>query len=135
MSSPTTLSKVKAYLDGHQPPGGKANLLLRQRQSALEQAWRDLLKYSNMKETIVIQNLKCSGCAASIGKALKAFPEVETVTVDLEQAAVTIETKAAAQREQYERALTEAGYPPEGEKNPLGRKAKSFVSCAIGRMG
>ncbi len=88
-----------------------------------------------MKETIVVQNLKCNGCAASISKALKAFPEVETVTVDLETAAVTVETTAAAHRGQYEQALTQAGYPPEGEKNPLGRKAKSFVSCAIGRMG
>lgn len=88
-----------------------------------------------MKETIVIQNLKCNGCAASISKALKAFPEVETVSVDLETAAVTIETTAPTQRLQYEQALTQAGYPPEGIENSLGRKAKSFVSCAIGRMG
>jgi copper chaperone len=88
-----------------------------------------------MKETIVVQNLKCEGCAASITKTLKAFPEVDAVAVDFAAAAVTIDTKNAAQRKQYERALTKAGYPPAGEKNPLGRKAKSFVSCAIGRMG
>ena len=87
-----------------------------------------------MKETIVIQNLKCDGCAGSITKALKKFPEVETVAVDFETATITIDTTATSKRKQYERALTHAGYPPVGEKNPLGRKAKSFISCAIGRL-
>jgi copper chaperone len=87
-----------------------------------------------MKEMIVIQNLKCDGCVGSITKALKKFPEVETVSVDFETATITIGTTTASKRKQYERALTHAGYPPVGENNSMGRKAKSFISCAIGRL-
>jgi hypothetical protein len=30
--------------------------------------------------------------------------------------------------------LSKLGYPVEGEQNPLLRKAKSYVSCAVGRI-
>ena len=30
--------------------------------------------------------------------------------------------------------LSKLGYPIVGENNPLTKKAKSFVSCAVGRM-
>ncbi len=87
-----------------------------------------------MKEIIAIQNLKCGGCASSIIGALQAFPEVASVSVDLTTNTVIINTNGTPQRALYEDTLTAAGYPPEGKENPLGRKAKSFVSCAIGRM-
>lgn len=86
------------------------------------------------REIIVIQNLKCNGCVNSISQMLGAFPEIDHVDISLEDATVTIDTNAAGQREKYEHALTRAGYPPAGEANPLGRVAKSYVSCAIGRM-
>ncbi|MFN0035238.1 MAG: heavy-metal-associated domain-containing protein [Saprospiraceae bacterium] len=87
-----------------------------------------------MKETISIQNLKCSGCEASIHKSLKAFPEVESVEVGFTDSTVHIESSISGQRHKYERALTQFGYPPQGAANPLGRKAKSYISCAIGRI-
>jgi len=31
--------------------------------------------------------------------------------------------------------LAHLGYPIDGDKNTLGSKAKSYVSCAIGKMG
>ena len=30
--------------------------------------------------------------------------------------------------------FSKLGYPTAGENNPLTKKAKSFVSCAVGRM-
>lgn len=86
------------------------------------------------QEIIYIQNLKCSGCANSIVQSLKAFPEVSDVRVDVEDACVNITTQDDTQREKYEDALIHAGYPPVGFANPLHRQAKSYVSCAIGRM-
>ena len=86
-----------------------------------------------MKEVIAIQNLKCSGCEASIVSTLAAFPEVEKVAVDFTDATVHIEANGPGQRKKYEQALTSAGYPPAGAANPLGRKVKSYISCAIGR--
>ena len=86
-----------------------------------------------MKEIIAIQNLKCSGCEASIIKAITAFPEVEKVEVDFTDATVHVEASGPEQREKYVQALTSAGYPPAGAANSLGRKAQSYISCAIGR--
>lgn len=86
------------------------------------------------REVIVIQNLKCNGCVNSISQMLGAFPEIAEVHISLEDATVTIDTNADGQREKYEKALAHAGYPPEGQVNSLGRKAKSYVSCAIGRI-
>lgn len=88
-----------------------------------------------MTDTITIQNLKCGGCAASIVKVLQAFPEVHDVSVDFENAAVVIDTDDVSQHPKYAHTLTQAGYPPVGEANTLGRKVNSYISCAIGRVG
>lgn len=87
-----------------------------------------------MTDTIYIQNLKCSGCAASITRTLQSFPEVGAVDIDFEEAAVRIETTAPEHRAQYEQALTAAGYPPVGVENTTSRKVRSYISCAIGRV-
>ena len=87
------------------------------------------------QEIITIQNLKCAGCVNSIAQVLGIFPEITDVKVDLDEATVSISTQADDQRSKYEASLTRAGYPPVGVDNPLHRKAKSYVSCAIGRMG
>ena len=86
-----------------------------------------------MKQSITIQNLKCAGCAASIEKALRRFPEVSGVAVDFEKGEVAFESALPGQLVKYRAALRRAGYPPEGEENRLADKAKSYVSCAIGR--
>lgn len=87
-----------------------------------------------MTETIFIQNLKCSGCASTIVNAVRALPEVKNVEVDMASAAVRVETAVAGARPKIAAALRQAGYPEAGEANPFSRKAKSYVSCAIGRM-
>lgn len=86
------------------------------------------------KETIVIQNLKCGGCVKTVVHLMEAFPEVSGVTVSLEDASITFSVPDEHPAEKYRQALADAGYPPEGDENTLGRKAKSYVSCAIGRM-
>ena len=87
-----------------------------------------------MNTSIVIQNLKCEGCAASIVKALRKFPEVTEAAVDFEKNAVDFETSSPLELEKYRDALHHAGYPPAGEENHFADKAKSYVSCAIGRV-
>jgi copper chaperone CopZ len=87
-----------------------------------------------MKEVIFIQNLKCSGCANSIQKALLAQPGVTAVKVDLEKDSVTIETASPDVRAHVAEVLAHLGYPEQGDENTMIRKAKSFVSCAIGRV-
>lgn len=86
------------------------------------------------KVEISIQNLKCGGCVKSIVHLMESFPEVSEVSVSPEDARVTFSVPEEQFAEKYRLALANAGYPPLGDDNTLSRKAKSYVSCAIGRM-
>lgn len=86
-----------------------------------------------MKYSIEIQNLKCGGCANSIKKGLSKLASVASVEVNVENSLVEIEATEAVEIALKEE-LARLGYPAVGENNPLGSKAKSFVSCAVGRM-
>lgn len=82
---------------------------------------------------IQIENLKCGGCASTITKALLDHKGVENVSVDLEKSIVTIST-TFSDLEQIKQKLAKLGYPEIGSKNNILHKAKSFVSCAVGKM-
>ncbi len=85
-------------------------------------------------EAIEVQNLKCGGCAASITKKLQELPEVKHVEVDLKTATVNVQLTNNGTVTTVKEKLTAIGYPPSNEHNGLGSKAKSFVSCATGRI-
>jgi copper chaperone len=88
-----------------------------------------------MKEYKVL-NVKCSGCANTlIGKLAPEFGEVE---VDLEQTPRVVRIfKADIDEERLRILLKSLGYPMADEDlgffEEAGTKAKSFVSCAIGK--
>ena len=77
-----------------------------------------------MKALLEIQNLKCNGCANTIITKLSDLKGIQDVKVDNETNTLT-ETIDL---------LSKLGYPEVGDKNAITTKAKSFVSCAIGRM-
>ena len=87
-----------------------------------------------MKTTLEIQNLKCGGCANTIITRLSALKNVSDVSVNNENDTVTFTHKDDATLLEGIRLLSKLGYPIVGENNPLTKKAKSFVSCAVGRM-
>lgn len=83
-----------------------------------------------------VENIKCGGCANSIRKSLLQLPEVTAVEVNVEQGQVTVEAPETS-REAIQKSLLSLGYPEKGTVHGLGSatsKAKSFVSCAVGRM-
>ena len=85
---------------------------------------------------IEIENLKCGGCARSILKGLAELPGVTNAEVDMEQQLVKYEG-AKATRPQVADKLRAMGYPERGTLHGLSAgvaNAKSFVSCAIGRI-
>ncbi len=85
---------------------------------------------------IEVENIKCGGCAASIRKGLEALDGVEGVEIDIEAGAVEAQADEA-RRPEIARKLASMGYPETGSVQGLksaGAKAKSFVSCAVGRM-
>lgn len=86
-----------------------------------------------MTTNIQIENLKCGGCASTIKKGISAINGVNDVAVDVENSIVTIDSENANLVEIKEK-LSKLGYPEVGDKNTVLHKAKSFVSCAVGRM-
>ena len=87
-----------------------------------------------MKSTIIIQNLKCGGCANTITTKISALENVSNVSVDIETSAVLFEVTIEEDINAVKDKLAAIGYPAEGEDNSVVSKAKSFVSCATGRM-
>jgi len=80
---------------------------------------------------IEVENIKCSGCANSIQQSLTKIKNVEDVKVDVE--AGIIEVTGDADYEIILNKLRELGYPEKGNNSVIS-KAKSYVSCAIGKM-
>jgi copper chaperone len=87
-----------------------------------------------MKTQIYIQNLKCGGCANTIIKNVSSVESVSNVTVNVEDNSVNFDLANNEKLEEIKLILKKIGYPEDGEANSLGSKAKSYVSCAIGKM-
>lgn len=87
-----------------------------------------------MKTTLIIQNLKCGGCANTVITRMSQLDNVDDIVVDNENDSVTFSYKTDSDLEKAIHLLSKLGYPVDGESNTLSKKAKSFVSCAIGRM-
>ena len=90
-------------------------------------------KLRMMTAAIQIENLKCGGCATTIKKGLLSLNAVKEVTVDVENSIVSI----ISENDDFEtikEKLAKLGYPEVGYKNTVLHKAKSFVSCAVGRI-
>jgi copper chaperone CopZ len=85
---------------------------------------------------ITVENIKCGGCAGSITKKLVEAFDTETIEVNIEQGTISIDVEDA-RREEVTQVLLDLGYPETDSVHGFGSakaKAKSFVSCAIGKM-
>jgi copper chaperone CopZ len=87
-----------------------------------------------MKTTVQIQNLKCNGCATTIKNNLQKLENIQNIEIELETSSVSFEYITESDLKVVEKELHHLGYPLEGEENKFQTKAKSFVSCAVGRM-
>ena len=86
-------------------------------------------------ETIFVENLKCKGCANTVRNAVSSILGVENVEVDNEHFKVMVEyDDRKVTHEDIAHKLAGIGYPEKGDANSLLTKAKSYVSCAIGRI-
>ncbi len=85
-------------------------------------------------ETIVIDNLKCHGCANTIRRELAWIGEVIKVDADVDNSIIKVDyTGKNNMRVVFVNKLRKLGYPEEGT-GKLNQKVKSYVSCAIGRI-
>ncbi len=85
-----------------------------------------------MKYSIEVENIKCSGCVKSINSSLLAIVGVKSVEVDIDKEIVAVEGEESTKTEVISK-LASMGYPERGQ-NDLLHRAKSYVSCAIGKM-
>ncbi len=87
--------------------------------------------------TLQVHNIKCGGCANTIQKRLSE--QFEGVSVDVDAGTVSADLSTPEAEQRFRQLLKQLGYPPIDET--LGgfesgvAKAKSFVSCAVGRVG
>ncbi len=83
-----------------------------------------------------VENIKCGGCASTIKKRLMEDDSINDVMVDVESGTVTISSEVDAS-EKWREQLLKLGYPQAGTAEGMASakaKAKSFVSCAVGRV-
>jgi copper chaperone len=81
--------------------------------------------------SIQVCNIKCHGCGNSIVSALEKAG-MKDISVDIAEQKVFFDGDI----ETAKKLLSKMGYPEIGspEAESLSKKAKSYVSCAIGRM-
>ena len=87
-----------------------------------------------MRSTIYIQNLKCKGCEATIINKLSKSNNLSVIDVNHEDESVSFDYDSNNDLEKAKHILESIGYPLQGEANRIGSKAKSYISCAIGRV-
>ena len=85
-----------------------------------------------MLHTFDVQNMRCGGCANTITKELSK--DFENVSVDVASKKVTVEIKNESDIIKGAEALKKLGYPLLGQDGTILDKAKSFVSCAVGKF-
>lgn len=86
-----------------------------------------------MENKIYVQNLKCGGCANTITNKLKDIQGVSNLNINVEESLITLNCSELI-LETVKETLKKAGYPEDGETNSFSSKAKSYVSCAIGKI-
>ena len=85
---------------------------------------------------ISVENIKCGGCANTIRTRLEKLDGIDSVAVDIESGRVIVDGDGSG-RESVIARLASLGYPETGSVEGIKSataKAKSFVSCAVGRI-
>jgi copper chaperone CopZ len=87
-----------------------------------------------MTTIIKIQNLKCGGCANTIMKKISTIENVTNVNVSIEESTVTFDSRGQNEIKIVRHKMAVLGYPTDGESNSVVSKAKSYFSCAAGKI-
>ncbi|RIV35199.1 heavy-metal-associated domain-containing protein [Flagellimonas lutimaris] len=87
-----------------------------------------------MKTKFQVQNLKCGGCAKTISNKLSGIKEIKDVIVEKDSSSVSFDHQSADDASLVKEILRNLGYPTIDDENGFVEKAKSFVSCASGKM-
>ena len=86
------------------------------------------------KKSLIIQNLKCGGCANTIIKNIAKIEGVSQVSINQEESSISFLSTNMNIDKTVKIKLKTLGYPVIDEENSIVNKAKSFISCAKGRV-
>ncbi|WP_282116466.1 heavy-metal-associated domain-containing protein [Cellulophaga baltica] len=87
-----------------------------------------------MQNSITVQNLKCVGCANTIKNKISEIENISSIEIDIDSSNISFSTKNNEDVLRVKDKLKAIGYPSIDEDNSLVSKAKSFVSCATGKI-
>ena len=87
-----------------------------------------------MKTSIIVQNLKCGGCANTITTKLSEIENISDINIDVEENKVSFNYTNEADAFAVKDKLKTLGYPSIDDANNIVSKAKSYVSCATGKL-
>ena len=88
----------------------------------------------SMKATLKLQNLKCESCGNTIERKLITLTGIENLSINVESGTIAFNYKSHNTFEGVRDALETLGYPIEGDRNTIISKARSFISCAGGKI-
>ena len=87
-----------------------------------------------MKTSILVQNLNCDGCAKTITTKLSGIQAISEIHVDTESSLVSFHCEDINDAVLVKDKLKMIGYPSVDDENSFFSKARSFVSCATGKI-
>ena len=87
-----------------------------------------------MNRSIIVQNLKCDGCAKTITGKLSEIENISEIAVDVDESKISFNYINQSDLDVVTKKLIVLGYPSIDDGNSVLSKAKSFVSCATGRL-
>lgn len=62
-------------------------------------------------ENILVENLKCDGCAATIKNKISEMADIESVEINMDKKMVCITHRGTISRESFADMLNSIGYP------------------------
>lgn len=87
-----------------------------------------------MEISIIVQNLKCNGCAKTIINKLSTLKNIANLQVNIDESSVSFQFLNDKDVEKVKAQLMALGYPSIDNANSFSSKAKSFISCATGKL-
>jgi len=87
-----------------------------------------------MKITKQIQNLKCGGYAHTIILSLEKLNSIDNVKLNVGTSEISFSFLTIDDKQFAYQKLKSLGYPVIDNENTLGLRAKSYISCAIGKI-
>ena len=89
---------------------------------------------NNMNANIFVQNLKCGGCAQTIKNKLSEITGIVEIEVHIESGLIEFGYDDSSILNDAKKLLKSIGYPDIDDANSMLTKAKSYVSCAAGKI-